>query len=95
MILIRPPAKKAAGITVNTGNMQTHIKFGVFKLHELKSFLRKSLKGYIYKFLKLLLMGEKPWTLIIKGKLPEEIAGLFTESFEHGGSELIRILSIF
>ena len=83
MVLVGSAAEKAAGIPVYAGDMKAHIKLRVLQLHELEGLLREGLKGNIHKLLKLLLVLKKPWSFVIKGKLPKEITGFFAESFEH------------
>ena len=84
MVLIGPPAEKPPGVPVDAGHMQLEAPAGETLLHQGGGVGGQGLEGPVQKLLKLLLMGQKPGPLVMKGQLPQKVAGLGGESFKHG-----------
>ena len=83
MILIRPAAEEPPRVPVDARDVHPAVERGVTLLHEREALLGKLLERSIHVLLKFVLMRQKPRALIIKGKLPEKLTGLFAEALKH------------
>ena len=83
MILIRPAAEEPPRVPVDARDVHPAVKRRIALLHEREALLGKRLERSVHILLKLILVRQKPRALIIKGKLPEKLAGLFAEALKH------------
>ena len=83
MVFIRPAAEEPPRVPVDARDVYPAVERGVTLLHEREALPGKRLERSVHALLKLILVRQKPRALIIKGKLPEKLAGLFAEALKH------------